>query len=169
MFSEEAKCDISRRPIRIFALDRAYQANVPTEMTEKEFWTKYIQSAYFNRDRGGGDASSSGGPNGTSSAISGNKRRAVEAGGGQDDMFLRFAAQEAEREKKAKEGREGGGAAGGAKRGRSGGAGVEGTEGGNRLEAGSVDPMVDLTLQWGDHHAGEVRRRRARSGRKGGA
>ncbi|CAN0478516.1 unnamed protein product, partial [Laminaria digitata] len=71
--------------------NRAYQANVPTEMTEKEFWTKYIQSAYFNRDRGGGDASTGGnGPNGSSSAISGNKRRAVEAGGGSDDMFLRF-------------------------------------------------------------------------------
>ncbi|CAN0491917.1 unnamed protein product, partial [Discosporangium mesarthrocarpum] len=34
-----------------FFVLRAYQANVPTEMSEKEFWTKYIQSAYFNRDR----------------------------------------------------------------------------------------------------------------------
>lgn len=81
-------------------------------------------------------------------------------------MFLRFAAQEAEREKAEKAAREGrGGEAGtgggGGKRRRGaggGGAGSGGVEGG-RLAAGSVDPMVDLTLQWGDHHAGEVRRR----------
>ncbi|CAM9615441.1 unnamed protein product, partial [Pylaiella littoralis] len=147
---------------------KAYQANVPTEMTEKEFWTKYIQSAYFNRDRGSGSGSSGGGganSGSTSSAISGNKRKSLEAGGGeggQDDMFLRFAAQEAEREKKEKE--EGGGAAG-AKRARAAaaaaaaagaGGAAAGVEGGGRLEAGSVDPMVDLTSQWGDHHAREV-------------
>ncbi|CAM9223059.1 unnamed protein product [Ectocarpus sp. 12 AP-2014] len=133
---------------------KAYQANVPTEMSEKEFWTKYIQSAYFNRDRGGGDGG--GNNNNSSSAISGNKRKSLEAGGGdggQDDMFLRFAAQEAEREKREKAGEEGG--AGGGKRRKNSGSAAGGT-GGGRLESGSVDPMVDLTSQWGDHHAREV-------------
>lgn len=130
---------------------RAYQANVPTEMTEKEFWTKYIQSAYFNRDRGaGGNASSAS----YSGSFDGHKRRAAEAGGATDDMFLRFAAKEAEREKAEKEGRRGGGGGGG----KGVAKGGEGGKVGGRLEAGSVDPMVDLTSQWGDYHAREVRR-----------
>ncbi|CAN0201177.1 unnamed protein product, partial [Ectocarpus fasciculatus] len=54
--------------------NRAYQANVPTEMSEKEFWTKYIQSAYFNRDRGGGGGGGGNNNNNSGSAISGNKR-----------------------------------------------------------------------------------------------
>lgn len=118
---------------------RAYQANVPTEMTEKEFWTKYVQSAYFNRDRGS-----------DGSLMSGNKRKGAPAGAGVDDMFLRFAAQEAEREQKEKEQRSGAGFT----EGRREGGGESG--GRKRLEAGAVDPLVDLTSQWGDYHTREV-------------
>eukprot|EP01041_Mallomonas_annulata_P005813 gene5813-11720_t len=34
------------------AVRRAYDAKVPTELSETEFWTKYYQSEYFSRDKG---------------------------------------------------------------------------------------------------------------------
>lgn len=126
---------------------------MPTEMSEKEFWTKYIQSAYFNRDRGGDAADGGPGGGGTGAGSAKRTKGPSSDGGATDDMFLRFAAQEAEREKAEKENNDGRGGGGGTGGGRG---GVGDGMGGARFEAGSVDPMVDLTSQWGDHHTREV-------------
>jgi hypothetical protein len=42
------------------AVHRAFQDKVPNELTEKEFWLKYVQSRFFHRDRGRQDAGASG-------------------------------------------------------------------------------------------------------------
>lgn len=50
--------------LRIFlmypAVKLAYDAKVPVELTESEFWTKYFQSEYFARDKGLKDADARG-------------------------------------------------------------------------------------------------------------
>lgn len=139
----------------IIIVFRAYQANVPTEMTEKEFWTKYVQSAYFNRDRGGtGNEDGAGAGQGGRAGGAGRRRGAAAASAmdsaGTDDMFLRLAAEEAEREAAQKESGvvAGAGVGDGGKK--------NGASAGERLAPGSVDPMVDLTSQWGDYHLREV-------------
>ncbi|CAM9482075.1 unnamed protein product, partial [Chrysoparadoxa australica] len=99
------------------AVLKAYQAKVPHELTEKEFWTKYFQSQYFHRNRGGAQSKS------TISAA--------------DDMFSLYAAEEdAERQEKELSGRT-----------------AESLTG--KIVTGTVDPMVDLTTQYGDYHHAE--------------
>lgn len=46
------------------AVQKAYSAKVPVELSEREFWTKYFQSEYFSRDKGvkDGDARGSNAP-----------------------------------------------------------------------------------------------------------
>lgn len=42
------------------AVAKVYQLKVPHEWSEQEFWTKYLQSNYYQSDKGGGLSSSSG-------------------------------------------------------------------------------------------------------------
>jgi hypothetical protein len=65
------------------AVERAYVANVPLNMSEREFWIKYFQSQYRERESGGGNKSAP----------------KISAG---DDMFSRYAA-EIEEENRKKE------------------------------------------------------------------
>ena len=74
------------------AVHKAYEEKVPLELSDEQFWRKYLESEYFHRDRGKigaasrkkGDAS---GKNG-----SGNKRveEARAAAVGTDDIFSRY-------------------------------------------------------------------------------
>ncbi|KAG5184427.1 hypothetical protein JKP88DRAFT_315163 [Tribonema minus] len=117
------------------AVERAYKAKVPVELSEKEFWVKYFQSQYYTRDRGG--AAKAGGAT-------------ISAG---DDMFSRFAAEYEEEKRKAAAAAARGGGGGGsssaaAARGNSAQQRLSGTEG--------VDPTVDLAAQFSDYHSRPV-------------
>jgi transcription initiation factor TFIIH subunit 1 len=80
------------------AVHKAYEEKVPLELSDEQFWRKYLESEYFHRDRGKigaasrrkGDASSSG-RNGASN--NNNTKKAEEARAaavGTDDLFSRY-------------------------------------------------------------------------------
>ena len=62
------------------AVKRAYEAKVPDELTEQEFWTKYFQSEYFTRDKGTGSTAAYDNSSGKLSRT--------------DDIFARFEQQQ---------------------------------------------------------------------------
>jgi transcription initiation factor TFIIH subunit 1 len=81
------------------AVHKAYEEKVPLELSDEQFWRKYLESEYFHRDRGkigaasrrNGEAPSLG-RNGVSNNNN-NTRRAEEARAaavGTDDLFSRY-------------------------------------------------------------------------------
>ncbi|KAG7353013.1 TFIIH p62 subunit [Nitzschia inconspicua] len=79
------------------AVHKAYEEKVPLELSDEQFWRKYLESEYFHRDRGKigaasrrkGDASSSGG-NGVSGSGGKKAEEARAAAVGTDDLFSRY-------------------------------------------------------------------------------
>ncbi|KAG7367043.1 TFIIH p62 subunit [Nitzschia inconspicua] len=79
------------------AVHKAYEEKVPLELSDEQFWRKYLESEYFHRDRGKigaasrrkGDASSSGG-NGVSGSSGKKAEEARAAAVGTDDLFSRY-------------------------------------------------------------------------------
>jgi transcription initiation factor TFIIH subunit 1 len=79
------------------AVHKAYEEKVPLELSDEQFWRKYLESEYFHRDRGKigaasrkkDDAAASNGKNGKTA----NSKRAEEARAaavGTDDLFSRY-------------------------------------------------------------------------------
>jgi transcription initiation factor TFIIH subunit 1 len=74
------------------AVHRAYEEKVPLELSDEQFWRKYLESEYFHLDRGkigaasrsSGGGGGGGGPGGASSTSRG------AATMGNDDMFSRY-------------------------------------------------------------------------------
>jgi transcription initiation factor TFIIH subunit 1 len=80
------------------AVHKAYEEKVPLELSDEQFWRKYLESEYFHRDRGRvGAASRRGGASGEKqkNGINGNKHTVEEqearaAAVGTDDIFSRY-------------------------------------------------------------------------------
>lgn len=78
------------------AVHKAYEEKVPLELSDEQFWRKYLESEYFHRDRGRIGAASRGG---NSSDTNKNKKsklptleeqEARAAAVGTDDLFSRY-------------------------------------------------------------------------------
>jgi transcription initiation factor TFIIH subunit 1 len=79
------------------AVHKAYEEKVPLELSDEQFWRKYLESEYFHRDRGRIGAASRGGGN---SQDNGNSKKskmpsleeqeARAAAVGTDDLFSRY-------------------------------------------------------------------------------
>lgn len=90
------------------AVHKAYEEKVPLELSEEQFWRKYLESEYFYRDRGrvGGTKSSSvsGGGSGKDGKGSNNRGDDVAhaAVAGSEDIFSRYDV-ELQREREERE------------------------------------------------------------------
>jgi transcription initiation factor TFIIH subunit 1 len=97
------------------AVHRAYENMVPLELSDEQFWRKYLESEYFHRDRGRmgtaalnhaggntGDSSSKGKTSGPTMEEQDARAAAV----GTDDLFSRYDQKlQAEKSKETAEGR----------------------------------------------------------------
>lgn len=75
------------------AVHKAYEEKVPLELSDEQFWRKYLESEYFHRDRGriGAASRSSSGPNQKKSkGPSVEEQEARAAAVGTDDIFSRY-------------------------------------------------------------------------------
>eukprot|EP00980_Cylindrotheca_fusiformis_P022960 scaffold9951_cov146-Cylindrotheca_fusiformis.AAC.4 len=78
------------------AVHKAYEEKVPLELSDEQFWRKYLESEYFHRDRGRIGAASKGGSdsnnnnNKKSKAPSMEEQEARAAAIGTDDLFSRY-------------------------------------------------------------------------------
>lgn len=85
------------------AVHKAYEEKVPLELSDEQFWRKYLESEYFHRDRGrlgaasrrNGDGPASGkngqhGMNGTGKSSKVDQQEARAAAVGTDDLFSRY-------------------------------------------------------------------------------
>ena len=69
------------------AVHKAYEEKVPLELSDEQFWRKYLESEYFHMDRGKIGAAS----RGSSSSNSQNStKKSMIGGGSSDDMFSRY-------------------------------------------------------------------------------
>jgi transcription initiation factor TFIIH subunit 1 len=95
------------------AVHKAYEEKVPLEMSDEQFWRKYLESEYFHRDRGrmgtaarihAGGNTSNGDANKKSkgSGLSTEEQDARAAAAGADDLFSRY--EQKLQEAKANEG-----------------------------------------------------------------
>lgn len=123
------------------AVHKAYEEKVPLELSDEQFWRKYLESEYFHRDRGrmgaaarnhlGGTTNGSDNKKGKVSGPSVEEQDARAAAVGADDLFSRY-------EQKLQEGK-----------------GDEGTEGGHRrwgarLAVGQFDLARTLETERGN-------------------
>lgn len=80
------------------AVHKAYEEKVPLELSDEQFWRKYLESEYFHRDRGrigaasrrSGDAAGGNGKNGNSKSGTADHQEARAAAVGTDDLFSRY-------------------------------------------------------------------------------
>lgn len=86
------------------AVHQAYEEKVPLELSEEQFWRKYLESEYFHRDRGRMGTltkanKNSAGKNGNkkNEGMSVQEQDARAAAVGTDDMFSRYAQKLQER------------------------------------------------------------------------
>ena len=98
------------------AVHKAYEEKVPLELSDEQFWRKYLESEYFHRDRGrmgaaarnhlGGNANGADSKKGKSSGPSMEEQDARAAAVGADDLFSRY--EQKLQEGRGDEGNEGG-------------------------------------------------------------
>jgi transcription initiation factor TFIIH subunit 1 len=79
------------------AVHKAYEEKVPLELSDEQFWRKYLESEYFHRDRGrigaasrGGGSSQENGNTKKSKLPSLEEQEARAAAVGTDDLFSRY-------------------------------------------------------------------------------
>eukprot|EP00529_Nitzschia_sp_RCC80_P009815 CAMPEP_0113461932 /NCGR_PEP_ID=MMETSP0014_2-20120614/11807_1 /TAXON_ID=2857 /ORGANISM="Nitzschia sp." /LENGTH=780 /DNA_ID=CAMNT_0000353731 /DNA_START=111 /DNA_END=2453 /DNA_ORIENTATION=+ /assembly_acc=CAM_ASM_000159 len=69
------------------AVHKAYEEKVPLELSDEQFWRKYLESEYFHLDRGKIGAASRGSQNNGGSS---GAKKSMMGGGSSDDMFSRY-------------------------------------------------------------------------------
>ena len=82
------------------AVHKAYEEKVPLELSDEQFWRKYLESEYFHRDRGrrgtaarnhaGGAESAEKVPKGKTTGLTVEEQDARAAAVGADDLFSRY-------------------------------------------------------------------------------
>jgi len=93
------------------AVHKAYEEKVPLELSEEQFWRKYLESEYFHRDRGRMGSASQGGDTKKTGGLTQQEQEARAAVVGTDDLFSRYdqklRQEEKRKEEEAKESEEG--------------------------------------------------------------
>ncbi|OEU21693.1 hypothetical protein FRACYDRAFT_178730, partial [Fragilariopsis cylindrus CCMP1102] len=72
------------------AVHKAYEEKVPLELSDEQFWRKYLESEYFHRDRGRVGASARRPNNNGSGNDDPDEQEARAAAVGTDDLFSRY-------------------------------------------------------------------------------